>query len=329
MSAQTTRSRSRRRRSLSQAPWYHIGLTYDGSSKVAGLRLFLDGAAARTRALVDNLHRSIIYTTNKGSWGDVPPLRLGKRQERDDRGRRLRRSPRVTTASCRRSTWRASAATTRLFRARSPTLPRHGRGPTRSTPRALHARRRMASTRARCHARRPLRRRENDLLTPLTEVMTMRICHGRGRRLFSRAARTTRPLERVEPAHPQPWARFRKPCPPIAWPGAVAGRFRKHRSTSRVMANRYWALLFGRGLVPTLADFGSQGPVAVAPALLDWLATSLVQSGWDLKAFQKTAGDVGHVPAVLDCRCCASGCGSGQRLAFTRALASARRRADS
>ena len=53
------------------------------------------------------------------------------------------------------------------------------------------------------------------------------------------------------------------------------------------MANRYWALIFGRGLVPTLADFGSQGQLPSHPALLDWLATSLVQSGWDLKAFQK------------------------------------------
>ncbi len=66
--------------------WYHIGLTYDGSSRVAGLRLFIDGAPARTRALVDNLHRSIIYTTNKGSWGDVPPLRLGKRQDETTEG---------------------------------------------------------------------------------------------------------------------------------------------------------------------------------------------------------------------------------------------------
>ena len=54
-----------------------------------------------------------------------------------------------------------------------------------------------------------------------------------------------------------------------------------------MIANRYWALLFGRGLVPTLADFGSQGQLPSHPALLDWLATSLVQSGWDLKAFQK------------------------------------------
>lgn len=53
--------------------------------------------------------------------------------------------------------------------------------------------------------------------------------------------------------------------------------------TSRVIVNRIWYLLTGRGIVPTVDDFGPQGKPATHPELLDWLATDFVQHGWSLK----------------------------------------------
>jgi hypothetical protein len=57
--------------------------------------------------------------------------------------------------------------------------------------------------------------------------------------------------------------------------------------TTRVIANRAWHYLFGRGIVATTNDFGKEGARPSHPELLDWLARYLPENGWSLKELNR------------------------------------------
>jgi Protein of unknown function (DUF1553)/Protein of unknown function (DUF1549)/Concanavalin A-like lectin/glucanases superfamily/Planctomycete cytochrome C len=273
-------------RPASVGTWHHLALTYDGSSRAGGIRLFLDGQAADSRVTIDNLQSSIIYAQNKGSWGDPPPLRLGRRHDetlQDVSVDEFRVYDRQLT----------SFEVAVLGGAPDPigqvlAIPAADRSAAQGTALREHYLLRVDPAFAQAFgALTTARGKENDLLTSLTEVMIVReLPTPRPAFVLARGAYDA-PTEAVTPGPPQALGDLPAGSPPNRLGLARWLLDPSHPLTARVVVNRYWALLFGQGIVSTPADFGSQGRLPTHPELLDWLATSFVKSGWDLKALQK------------------------------------------
>ena len=110
--------------------------------------------------------------------------------------------------------------------------------------------------------------------------------HARTTRIHKRGE-FLKPAEPVEPGvpavlHPLPSDAPRNRLTFARW--LVAG---DNPLVGRVVMNQLWQAYFGRGLVTTPEDFGTQGEKPTHPELLDWLATEFPRRGWSLKAMHR------------------------------------------
>lgn len=144
-----------------------------------------------------------------------------------------------------------------------------------------------------------VQRQLGDLAADTTLVM-VELDQPRQSAIFTRGEYRT-PGERVtagtpESLHPVRDEKLLSGDPQTAGPAAANNRLTLARwlvdpanpLVGRVMVNRWWAEIFGSGIVRTTEDFGLKGDPPTHPELLDWLAVDLVENGWSMKRTLKT-----------------------------------------
>lgn len=267
--------------SLDFAGWRHIGFTYDGSSRAAGMKLFVDGRQMKSQIIRDHLYKDIDYLAE---WGDLDALKVadatgGEQIMLQLGGRNLDSGLRDAALDELRG-YDAQLSV--------PEMALLGGGKIDGGDVAWldwFVREVDAEGKAAWQKLTQARKAESEFSTHLTELMVMNEMSGE-RRPTSMLTRGDfrQPAEPVQPGTPEALLPYPKGAPPDRRGLAQWMTDRQNPLTARVEVNRLWAMLFGKGIVATQEDFGVQGRVPSNPALLDWLAAHFMDGGWDIKA---------------------------------------------
>jgi hypothetical protein len=253
--------------------WTHVAVTYDGSSRASGLHLYVNGRPADVDVIRDGLTKQI----TGGGGGDN--IALGERfRDRGFKGGQIdefRVSYRELTALDVLAAMDPKAAATACQNEQDPRL---------AEARLTRDPEYQGALGSLSRARAELYKTQDEV----KEIMAMRELPQPKKAYILFRGQYDQHRAEVGAGVPE-WL--------LPWPeGAPHNRLglaqwlTDHRNpmTSRVIVNRFWQGIFGRGLVKTAEDFGSQGARPVYPEVLDWLAWRFMESGWNTQAILKT-----------------------------------------
>ncbi|WP_081634839.1 DUF1553 domain-containing protein [Lunatimonas lonarensis] len=263
--------------------WVHLAMVYDGSSKASGLQLFLNGKPLTLEVETDNLRRSILsYGKEKRSIGHPGNLQIGKR------GTNFAETLDQSLVD------EFSVFDRRLSAIEVEAL--HSSGNPLSSYLAKGMEKELFDHyllsvdqvyQGRLNSLTQLRGEESAVLSAQPEVMVMQErqiplpTHVLARGTYDA------PAEQVFPGTPSAIMAFAEDFPQNRLGLAKWVVHENNPLTARVAVNRYWQLVFGRGIVSTVDDFGNQGAFPSHPELLDWLAVHFRESGWNVKELLK------------------------------------------
>jgi hypothetical protein len=250
--------------------WSTLVVTYDGSSRAAGLRIYVDGLPVATETLRDRLTRDIDYRKAWADNSDQPPLTIGARFRDSGFKNGLLDDVQVFDV----------ALTAAEIRGTLPETPD-------DVALAHYVARGVPAQRLALAELRRLRQQEDALGADVPQIMVMEEMPApRPAHLLARGAYDA-PKDLVSRDTPRGLLPFPSDGPRNRLGLARWLTDRQHPLTARVVVNRIWRMHFGRGLVATQEDFGSQGRLPTHPELLDWLAARFMDSGWDVKALHR------------------------------------------
>ena len=260
--------------------WHHVALTYDGTRQASGLQLFIDGQLQQVEIANNNRLAGTLLTDK--------PFRIGQRQASVPFHGLIDEVQVFSHALL-------SSEVAQLAQGLPPTrlatllaVPPVNRSVAQKTwLREFYARRVDLKSR---HMRTELQSIEtrNEAIQkaiPVTMVMQERK-QRRPTHLLIRG-QYDQPGEIVQPGLPASLFAGAAPAESTRLDLARWLTAPDHPLTARVAVNRWWAMLFGTGLVETTGDFGVQGAHPSHPELLDWLATELIRQQWNPRAILK------------------------------------------
>ncbi len=259
--------------------WTHVAVTYDGSSRASGMRIFVDGVLAPMDMIRDGLWKDITY------GGGEPELAIGYRfrdagfkggQVDDFRvyGREL--APiEIAAIAGREDFTKAVQSIPELNPAQRAALLEY-----------YIATAHVPSAEARAELK-VARDEERKFINPIAEAMAMReTATPKKAYILTRGAYDQHGAE-VFADTPTALPPFPKDAPRNRLGLAQWLLNPEHPLMARVTVNRFWQMMLGRGLVASSDNFGTQGAQPTHPELLDWLARDFIEHGWDVKRLMK------------------------------------------
>ena len=282
---------------------YHVALSYDGSGQAAGITLRLNGKPAETKILADALrgspHVERPFEIGAGRFGGrytgtLDDLRIYSRvlSGAEVETIRVHEPIRALLAEpyvpCADILAKAPPPSEDDVYGAKPDKAASGCKARQARLREYYSTHAAPASERTLYARlQALKREKQALEREIPDLMVMRELK-QPRETFMLGRGDYRNRGRKVSAQTPSWL----PPFPAGAPRNRLGLARwlvspEHPLTARVAVNRYWQMLFGRGLVHTSEDFGSQGELPSHPQLLDWLAADFISSGWDVKRLIK------------------------------------------
>jgi hypothetical protein len=264
--------------------WVHLAVTYDGSSSAKGLRLFMQGQELLTEVENDNLYKGILF--NEGLKGE-PGIQIGARWRGKGIGGAVvddlvLYDTEITALEvlevANPDMWKEliSKEVEQLERREIDLLSEY----------FVKYFCRPIQDLDKSHLR--MQKERSLYVEKIPELMVYEeMQRPRPTYILDRGAYDS-PTQQVQPNTPKAIMAIDTSTIPLnrldlaQWLADPA-----HPLTARVMVNRMWQQFFGKGLVSTSEDFGSQGSYPSHPALLDHLAVLFQENSWDIKHMQK------------------------------------------
>lgn len=257
--------------------WVHAAFSYDGSGRAEGLQLFVNGQLAETSINYNKLYKSIYPVQVAVHTPQDRPILVGKSYRNYTGEKGIIKGKLDEIYLFNRAITKPEVAL--LF---DPTANQSEQNDLVEYHLSQHPKIKALNAELQ-----QLRKEKLEFVNPIPEVMVMEEMPTQRPMHVLNRGQYDQPRQAVDMGTLQQVLPFPDDLPKNRLGFAKWLFLKDNPLTARVTVNRYWQLFFGKGLVNTPQDFGSQGALPTHPDLLDWLAVEFMESNWDLKALHK------------------------------------------